>query len=70
MADGLIAVTGVTGVVGGKVAELLADRGIAQRLVVRDPARAPQLPGVESVRQIADYGHADDVRRALDGVDT
>jgi NAD(P)H dehydrogenase (quinone) len=70
MADGLIAVTGATGAVGGKVAELLAARGIAQRLVVRDPARAPQLPGVEDVRRIADYGHADDVRRALDGVDT
>jgi uncharacterized protein YbjT (DUF2867 family) len=69
MADGLIAVTGATGVVGRKVAELLAARGIAQRLVVRDPARAPQLPGTE-VRQIADYGHADDVRRELDGVDT
>jgi uncharacterized protein YbjT (DUF2867 family) len=69
MADGLIAVTGATGAVGGKVAELLAARGIAQRLVVRDPGRAPRLPGTE-VRQIADYGHADDVRRALDGVDT
>ena len=70
MADGLVAVTGATGAVGGKVAELLAARGVAQRLVVRDPARAPQLPGVEDVRRIADYGHADDVRRALDGVDT
>jgi len=70
MADGLVAVTGATGAVGGRVAELLAARGIAQRLVLRDPARAPQLPGVESVRQIADYGHADDVRRALDGIDT
>jgi NAD(P)H dehydrogenase (quinone) len=70
MADGLIAVTGATGAVGGAVAALLAERGVAQRLVVRDPARAPRLPGVESVRQIADYGHADDVRRALEGVDT
>jgi uncharacterized protein YbjT (DUF2867 family) len=69
MADGLIAVTGATGAVGGKVARLLAERGIAQRLVVRDPARAPVLDGAE-VRRIADYGHADDVRRALDGVDT
>jgi uncharacterized protein YbjT (DUF2867 family) len=69
MADGLIAVTGATGAVGGKVAELLAARGIPQRLVVRDPARAPRLAGAE-VRQIADYGHADDVRRALEGVDT
>jgi NAD(P)H dehydrogenase (quinone) len=69
MADGLIAVTGATGAVGGAVAALLAERGVAQRLVVRDPARAPRLPDTE-VRQIADYGHADDVRRALDGVDT
>ena len=61
MADGLIAVTGATGAVGGAVAALLAERGIPQRLVVRDPSRAPTLPGVESVRQIADYGHADDV---------
>ena len=37
--------------------------------MVRDPARAPELPDTE-VRRIADYGHADDVRRALDGVDT
>jgi uncharacterized protein YbjT (DUF2867 family) len=69
MADGLIAVTGATGAVGGKVARLLAERGIAQRLVVRDPTRAPKLDGAE-VRRIADYGHADDVRRALDGVET
>jgi NAD(P)H dehydrogenase (quinone) len=69
MADGLIAVTGATGAVGRKVAELLAERGVRQRLVVRDPSRAPELPDTE-VRRIADYGHADDVRRALDGVDT
>jgi NAD(P)H dehydrogenase (quinone) len=40
----LIAVTGATGVVGGRVARRLADLGVAQRLVVRDPARAPDLP--------------------------
>lgn len=68
MADGLIAVTGATGAVGGTVAELLAERGVPQRLVVRDPARAAQV-GAE-VRRIADYGAADDVRAALDGVDT
>jgi len=69
MAGGLIAVTGATGVVGGKVAELLAGLGSSPRLVVRDPARAPRLPGAE-VRRIADYGAADDVRAALAGVDT
>lgn len=66
---GLIAVTGATGVVGRRVAGLLAERGIAQRLVVRDPSRAPTLPGTE-VRQIAGYGAGDDVHAALDGVDT
>jgi uncharacterized protein YbjT (DUF2867 family) len=43
----VIAVTGATGALGGQVARLLADRGAAQRLIVRDPARAPELPGAE-----------------------
>jgi len=55
--------------VGGRVAELLAERGLAQRLVVRDPARAPRLAGAE-VRVAAGYGAGDEMRRALDGVDT
>ncbi|MFL6129356.1 MAG: SDR family oxidoreductase [Mycobacteriales bacterium] len=67
--SGLIAVTGATGVVGRRVAVLLAERGIRQRLVVRDPSRAPNLPGAE-VRQIASYGAGDDVHAALDGIDT
>jgi len=66
---GLIAVTGATGVVGRRVAALLSERGVRPRLVVRDPSRAPNLPGTE-VRQIASYGAGDDVRAALDGVDT
>ena len=40
-----IAVTGVTGFIGGAVARQLAERGIAQRLLVRDPSRAPQVEG-------------------------
>lgn len=44
-----IAVTGATGGIGGRVARLLADRGCAQRLVVREPSRAPRLPGAETV---------------------
>lgn len=42
-----IAVTGSTGVVGGHVARELADHGVAQRLLVRNPARAPQLPNAD-----------------------
>jgi uncharacterized protein YbjT (DUF2867 family) len=63
-----LAVTGATGGLGGRVARRLADRGVAQRLVVRDPARAPELPGAEAVR--AAYGDGEAMRRALDGADT
>jgi NAD(P)H dehydrogenase (quinone) len=65
---GTLAVTGATGGLGGRVARRLADRGVAQRLVVRDPAGAPELPGAEVVR--AAYGDGEAMRRALDGVDT
>ena len=66
--DGLIAVTGATGGLGGRVARRLAGRGVAQRLVVRDPARAPELDGVEVAE--ATYGDGEAMRRALDGVAT
>ena len=45
--QGPIGVTGASAEVGGRVARRIADRGLAQRLVVRDAARAPRLPGVE-----------------------
>lgn len=65
----MIAVTGATGAVGGRVARLLAERGAAQRLIVRDPVRAPELPGAE-VAAAAGYSDADSMRRALTGADT
>jgi NAD(P)H dehydrogenase (quinone) len=65
----LIAVTGATGGMGGRVARRLAERGLAQRLVVRDPARAPELPGAE-VRRAAGFHDAEGMRAALDGVHT
>lgn len=64
-----VAVTGAAGYVGGRVARLLAERGVAQRLVVRDPARAPELPGAE-VRAASRYGAFDEMRAALDGAAT
>jgi uncharacterized protein YbjT (DUF2867 family) len=64
-----IAVTGATGAVGGRVARLLAQRGAAPRLVVRDPARAPRLPGAE-VRVAAGYGAGEEMRAALEGART
>jgi NAD(P)H dehydrogenase (quinone) len=65
----LIAVTGATGEVGGRVARRLADRGIAQRLVVRDPARAPALAGAE-VRSSPGFHDAEAMRAAFAGVHT
>ena len=46
----IIGVTGATGAVGGRVAERLAAKGIEQRLIVRDPDRAPKLDGAEVVQ--------------------
>lgn len=62
-----IAVTGATGRLGGRVARRLAAAGIRQTLVVRDPARAPELPGATAVP--GSFGDAGAVRRALQGVD-
>lgn len=59
----MIVVTGASGHVGRLVAEELAARGEPLRLLVRDPARAPQLPGAEVVR--ADYGDPASLERAL-----
>jgi len=63
-----LAVTGATGGLGGRVARALAARGIAQRLLVRDPARAPQLPGATVARTT--YGDRAAAVAALDGVET
>lgn len=68
MADNLpIAVTGATGGIGGRVARRLARAGAAQRLVVRDPARAPAV-GADVARASFDDPAA--VRAALSGVAT
>jgi len=69
MTSDLIAVTGSTGGLGGRIARRLADRGIEQRLVVRDPSRAPALPGAHVVAATA-YGDADAMRAAFSGAGT
>jgi NAD(P)H dehydrogenase (quinone) len=63
----VIGVTGSTGQLGSRIARRLADSGVPQRLIVRDPARAPRLPGAD-VRQ-ASYGEHAALLNALDGVD-
>jgi uncharacterized protein YbjT (DUF2867 family) len=62
-----LAVTGATGQVGGRTARLLSDADVPVRLLVRDPGRAPALPGAEVVQ--AAYGD-DRTVEALRGVDT
>jgi NAD(P)H dehydrogenase (quinone) len=63
----VIAVTGATGYVGGRVASLLTERGVPVRAVVRDPARAPA--GLEA-RVASGYGAAEEMRAALEGCST
>ena len=67
--DRAIAVTGATGGLGGRVAARLADHGVPQRLLVRDAARAPDLPHAE-VATFEGYDDPGGLRAALDGIDT
>jgi len=65
----LIAVTGATGDVGSRLVTRLAAAGAWLRLVVRDRTRAPELP-TAGVRQASGYASAQEMRSALEGVDT
>jgi NAD(P)H dehydrogenase (quinone) len=62
-----IVVTGSTGRLGGRVARRLAAAGTAQTLLVRDPARAPQLP--DTTVRLAEYSDTKAVEQALAGAD-
>jgi len=63
-----LAVTGSTGNIGGRVARLLSAAGVLQRLLVRDPARAPALSGTTVVQ--ASYADGGSARQALAGIGT
>jgi uncharacterized protein YbjT (DUF2867 family) len=63
----LVAVSGASGRLGGGVARRLAERSAPQRLIVRDPSRAPRLEGAEIAT--ADYSDVAAMGAALDGVD-
>ncbi|MGV8896239.1 MAG: SDR family oxidoreductase [Rhodoglobus sp.] len=63
-----IAVTGSTGNLGGMVAQNLAAAGAAQRLLVRTPSKAPQLPG--AVVSAFSYTDREATIAALEGVET
>lgn len=64
----MILVTGATGNVGGRAAEWLVAKGLPVRLLVRDPARKPQLPGAQVA--VGDYADENAMARALRGVET
>ena len=65
---GVIAVTGATGGLGGRVARRLAEQQARQRVVVRDPGRAPELAGAEVA--VGNYHDRDQLRRAFEGAHT
>jgi uncharacterized protein YbjT (DUF2867 family) len=67
----VIAVTGATGALGRRVVDRLARQGGARlRLVVRDPGRAPRVPGAEVVAAPGGYADGPGLRAALEGADT
>jgi len=68
MADAPVAITGATGRLGGRVARRLSLLGLPLRLIVRDPKRAPALPGAEV--RVATYDAREALIRALEGVRT
>ena len=63
-----VAVTGVTGGLGGMVSRALADAGLPLRLLVRTPSKAPSVPG-SSVAPF-DYSDRNGCETALSGVHT
>jgi uncharacterized protein YbjT (DUF2867 family) len=70
----VLALTGVTGALGGRIAAALAataaDDGVVLRLVVRDAARAPALPGAEVVEVPTGYADGPALTAALAGAHT
>lgn len=62
-----LAVTGSTGMLGGLVASELADAGVSQRLLVRNPDKAPKIP--RSTIHACAYADEDAAAAALTGSD-
>lgn len=63
-----LGITGSTGALGRIVARALSERGLEQRLLVRDPSRAPDLPGASVAT--TSYADRELALRSLDGVTT
>ncbi|MGA9522253.1 MAG: SDR family oxidoreductase [Myxococcaceae bacterium] len=63
----MILITGATGHVGRRCAQILAADHLPLRLMARDPARAERLPGAEVVH--GDYGDPRSLDAAFSGID-
>lgn len=63
-----ILITGASGQVGRRVAELLSKQGHALRLMVRDPSRAPTLAAAQTVQ--GDYADPRTLDAAFAGVES
>src|SRR3954453_2576023 len=69
--DGGIGVTGATGALGRRVVDRLAGAGdVPLRLVVREAARAPRVPGAEVVANPGGFDDPAGLEAALRGADT
>ena len=67
----VIAVTGATGTLGRRVVDRLAGRvDVGLRLVVRDAAPAPRVPGAEVTENPGGYADGPGLAAALAGADT
>jgi len=62
----MIVITGATGHIGGRAAELVAASGKAFRMTSREPSRLPEIPGAEKAR--ADYEDPESLKEAFRGV--
>ncbi|GGP37978.1 SDR family oxidoreductase [Streptomyces melanogenes] len=68
MSHPVIAVTGASGAIGGRVARRLAEKGVATRLVGRRAERLPELVGAVKASGAA-FGDLDAMRGALAGAE-
>ncbi len=70
MPDTLVLVTGATGYIGGRLVPELLEAGYRVRVMTRSPGALRDAPWVDRVEVVrADAAVAEEVARALDGVD-
>jgi NAD(P)H dehydrogenase (quinone) len=65
----VIGTTGATGEVGGRLAHRLAERGVRQRLIVRDASRAPALRDADVI-EFGGYTDRRGMEQAFAGLST